>query len=198
VAKQKNYHHGDLKRTLVEMSLEELEQVGLESLSLRALAQKAGVSKNAPYRHFADKEALLREVAAEGFAMLARQLENKVRFDGGPSAMMRSVIHAYVDFACRRSQLYRLMFSPLGYSLHSERCRINAQRAMSFLIRGVTESQAAGWMPQKNSEHLALSVWALGHGWADLLTDELIPEELETRPEDWISSAMSLLGLSDT
>ena len=100
---------------------------------------------------------------------------------------------AYVGFARRHPQLYRLMFSPLGYSLHSDRCRINAQRAMSVLIESVAESQSSGWRTGTDPVHLVLSFWGLGHGWAGLLIDNLLPDDTGFDPESWIESAMVLL-----
>ncbi len=193
---QKPYHHGDLKKTLLTLALEILEKVGLENLSLRALAVEAGVSKNAPYRHFADKQALLRELSAEGFSLLADRLEllmNQADNNGEPLEPMRTVFSGYVSFGMEKPELYKLMFSRTGYSLHSERCRINAERAMGVMIRSVTAAQDAGWKPAISPEALVLSVWSFAHGWAGMINEDLIPEDLPYSKENWLEAAMALL-----
>ena len=73
---KEHYHHGALKKTLLAEALRELETDGLEGVSLRKVAETVGVSKTAPYRHFADKRELLVALAADGFRLLAEKLES--------------------------------------------------------------------------------------------------------------------------
>src|SRR5216117_2127251 len=98
------YHHGNLRTALLRAAGERLEKQGITALSLREAARRAGVSHNAPYRHFADREALLAALAAEGFAMLAERLR------GQPG---REMGEAYVRFALEQPQRFRLMFGGL-------------------------------------------------------------------------------------
>lgn len=176
-----------------------LEREGLEAVSLRALASSAGVSKTAPYRHFADKRELLATLAAEGFGMLADSLEGALSGAGEPPLArtggtsgtrygdsadgaadgVRRLFRAYLQFAQTRPALYRLMFSPLGFSLHSESCRINSERALSYLVRAVEEARASGWRSAQETAALVLSLWAEVHGWAGLLIDRLLPAEID-------------------
>ncbi|MFC6746387.1 TetR/AcrR family transcriptional regulator [Methylobacterium persicinum] len=79
----KDYHHGDLRAALVLAALERLEAGGAAALSLRGIARDCGVSAMAPYRHFADKDALLDAVAGHGFQELARCLEEADATAGG-------------------------------------------------------------------------------------------------------------------
>src|SRR5438046_5208157 len=95
------YHHGDLPAALLRAAGRTLERRGLAALSLREAARRAGVSHNAPYRHFPDREALLAALAAEGFAMLGERLRGK------PGREMGA---AYVSFALEQPQRFRLMF----------------------------------------------------------------------------------------
>src|ERR1700674_5400381 len=95
------YHHGDLPAALLRAAGKTLEKHGPAGLSLRAAARRAGVSHNAPYRHFPGREALLAALAAEGFAMLAERLR------GQPG---RAMGEAYVRFALEHPQRFRLMF----------------------------------------------------------------------------------------
>ena len=95
------YHHGDLRQAVLTKAGEVLEKEGLESLSLREVARGAGVSHNAPYRHFSDRDRLLVALIEEGFQMLLDALARRPRREMG---------EAYVDFALSHPQRFRLMF----------------------------------------------------------------------------------------
>jgi AcrR family transcriptional regulator len=73
-----SYHHGDLRGALVKAAVTEIERGGYENLSLRELAESLGVSRAAPYRHFADRRALLAAVAADGFDRLTAIYRNAI------------------------------------------------------------------------------------------------------------------------
>src|SRR5919206_2322086 len=98
------YHHGNLRPALLRTAAKTLEKEGLGALSLRELARRAGVSHNAPYRHFPDRDSLLAALAAEGFEMLGDALEKRPRREMG---------EAYVEFALAHPQRFRLMFGGL-------------------------------------------------------------------------------------
>jgi AcrR family transcriptional regulator len=206
------YHHGSLHDVLLAQALEALEKNGVGGLSLRALAEAAGVSKTAPYRHFADKRELLVALAAEGFGLLAARLEAVVGNvagvgaapgtavvgdGGGAGAGQASAIlalrSAYLAFAQERPALYSLMFSKLGYSLHSERCRANSERALGSLAAAVARAQALGWKPGVDPATLMLSVWAQVHGWAGILNEGLLPEPFAAASGDWERLSGALL-----
>jgi AcrR family transcriptional regulator len=191
------YHHGALREALVAQAFRDLERDGLEGLSLRRLAETAGVSKTAPYRHFADKRELLVTIAAEGFGLLAVKLEaaqaSRPLPGDDPLAGIRLLFRAYLDFARERPVLYKLMISRLGYELHSEACRLNSERALGCLIRAVQAAQAAGWRPDKDGMALVLSLWASVHGWATLLIDGLLPPGTPEQGDDWLKLALVLL-----
>jgi AcrR family transcriptional regulator len=193
---KKPYHHGALREALLTQALRDLESVGLEGISLRGLAETAGVSKTAPYRHFADKRELLVTLAADGFRLLAEALEAVVPpgdAPADPKETLRSLFRAYMDFARDRPALYKLMISRLGYELHSEACRLNSERALSCLVRAVQAAQASGWHRQQEHMSLALSLWASVHGWATLLIDGLLPPGISLEGDDWLRAAQVLL-----
>lgn len=100
------YHHGDLRAAILEAAGKIVEKEGPGGLSVREAARRAGVSHNAPYRHFPDREALLAALAADGFADLKKGLENQSG---------RAMAEAYVRFALERPQRFRLMFDGRGY-----------------------------------------------------------------------------------
>src|SRR5262247_2786085 len=96
------YHHGDLRAAILEAAARMVEREGLAGLSVREAARRAGVSHNAPYRHFIDRDALLEALAAKGFDELMDALKERSG---------RDLAHAYVRFALEHEQLFRLMFA---------------------------------------------------------------------------------------
>ena len=177
------YHHGNLREALVDEGLEQLERVGLDDLSLRGLAESLGVSKTAPYRHFQTKRDLLSALAAEGYSRFADMLEEYEQrlMDLDPQPRIAKMQRIYTSFAQRQPELYRLMFSRLGNSLHSERCKANAQRAFGVLVRFAVSLLPTGADPRA----LALSLFAGLHGWMTILMDDLIPPEVGVNTENW-------------
>ncbi|HET8576665.1 MAG TPA: helix-turn-helix domain-containing protein, partial [Methylomirabilota bacterium] len=94
------YHHGDLPRALVAAAVSLVEREGVDALTLRGAARKAGVSQAAPYRHFADKQALLAAVAEEGFKALSEAMRRaSAPHEGDPLGRFRALGEAYVEFA---------------------------------------------------------------------------------------------------
>ena len=77
IQKKSGYHHGDLKQTLIDVSVDVINREGLEALSLRALATQAGVSSGAPYHHFADRNDLLATIALQGFELLGQAMVSR-------------------------------------------------------------------------------------------------------------------------
>ncbi|MGQ0741585.1 MAG: TetR/AcrR family transcriptional regulator [Alphaproteobacteria bacterium] len=106
------YHHGDLSRALREAASSILETEGLEALSLRSVARRAGVSHAAPYRHYLNREALLADVATAGFEQLHEELVQAAQAPGAEADRIAHIGGAYVRFATRHSGLLRLMFGP--------------------------------------------------------------------------------------
>jgi AcrR family transcriptional regulator len=195
---KKPYHHGALRQALIDEAFKALETGGLDGLSLRSLAAKAGVSKTAPYRHFAGKRELLVALAAEGFRILADALEGALSVASGgfgshPTESIQSLFRAYLQFAGTRPALYRLMLSPLGFSLHSESCRINSERAFGCLVQAVEQARARGWRSGQDSLGLVLSLWAEVHGWAGLLIDGLLPRDFPPSLDSISRASQALL-----
>jgi len=104
------YHHGDLRAALVEAAAAAVEMGGPDAVSLRELAKGLGVSTAAPYRHFADRRALLSEVAARGFAQLNRDYGRVAAATQDPVAAQREMARCYLGLAFRQPGLFRLMF----------------------------------------------------------------------------------------
>lgn len=154
------YHHGDLRDALVQAALAEAEQGGPEAISLKALAKKLGVSQPAPYRHFADREALLEAVTAEAFRQFNAILRESTGRPSKQSKLSR-LARAALDFGLRRNGVYRLMFAsrtmacaPKGSELH------NAAMETFGLLLEALEAPAVELLRERQ----ALKIWAALHG----------------------------------
>jgi len=151
------YHHGRLRPALLQAAGALLEKRGPEALSLRELARRAGVSHNAPYRHFTGRDALLAALAADGFRRLGEALA---------ASSAREMGHAYVRFALAHPQLFRLMFGGrLRFARHRALAEAAAQPYEALLA--AFRAQPAIGEPEK----AAAAAWALVHGLAHLLLD---------------------------
>ena len=170
---RETYHHGDLRTALIAEGLRRLESAGTD-LSLRALAKSIGVSPNAPYRHFANRSKLMGALAAEGFHRFADVIVVAGQ-EPKPLAALKSLGLAYLDFAQNQPALYRLMFSPYGYSLDSSACKAEADRAFGALVGAIARASESGWKTGHAVLTLALAYWAVLHGWAGLSGDRLMP-----------------------
>lgn len=158
--KRRGYHVGNLRAQLLEEARTLLESGGLGQLNLRALASRAGIVAGSVYHHFASKQALLAELAAEGFGELETALREAAA--GDQPAPIRASALAYFDFARRQPALYALMFDPEMLA----GTEVGAARDRAF---AVLEQTIAGASSQADREpdlihKVALAVWACGHG----------------------------------
>ncbi len=149
---EKSYHHGDLRSALLKTGREELEAKGQDSLSLRETARKIGVSPNAPYRHFADKEAFLRALAIEGFEELAD--------DSARAADRKGIGMAYIRFAEVHPRLFTLMFSPLLAGCSSPDLFESSMKSFRILLSALETNDPC--------DPRAIRAWGLVHGLATL------------------------------
>src|SRR5262245_33257043 len=107
------YHHGDLPRAVVKAALEILRETQSLEFSARELARRAGVSHNAPYKHFADKRELLAAVSAAGFEVLTKRMAREIAGVSDARAQLFALLRAYIAHGVENPALYRLMFE--GY-----------------------------------------------------------------------------------
>lgn len=155
------YHHGDLRSALLHAGGELLEEQGLAALSVRETARRAGVSHNAPYRHFPDRDSLLAALAAEGFRVLEAEL-------GANGARERG--EAYVRFALAHPNRFRLMFGGQLQTGNHPELHAAARRTYEGLVAAFTGRPEIA-DPQK----AAAAAWCLVHGLAQLLLDGHFP-----------------------
>jgi len=158
------YHHGDLRAALLDAALGVLEEDGATALSLRAVARRAGVSPAAPYRHYADREALVSAVGAIGYRELAERLGAAHPAPSTPD-QLADVAVAYVWFALDRPALFRIMFGEPCDRDNDE--RVAATAAVTLYLREIV----ARCFPGSDPEALAPAIWALVHGLAFLFLD---------------------------
>lgn len=163
--KRRAYHHGDLVAALIRAAGNILEKEGVEALKLREVARRAGVSHNAPYRHFPEREALLAALAAEGFEWLGAA-QRKAAETGG----LRGMGEAYVRFAIEHPQRFRLMFGGQISIAKHERLREVATKT----FEGLSGALSARVPEAQGAADSSIAAWALVHGLAQLLLDERI------------------------
>ncbi|MDQ1921243.1 TetR/AcrR family transcriptional regulator [Massilia pseudoviolaceinigra] len=165
----KPYHHGDLRKTLLEVADQLIDEGDAGAFSLREVARRAGVSPPATYRHFGDKQALLAAVAQKGFEDFGRALSEAIGAADDPLAAMGQ---AYVRFAVARPGRFRLMYGPaiVERARHPElqTAWIAASEAMraALLARSPSASDAAV---------TSLKLWCMVHGLSQLILDGMLP-----------------------
>jgi len=147
-----------------------LAETGVDGLSLRAVARRASVSAMAPYRHYADKEALLAAVATKGFEGLRLALHTADAAAGPGDELVAQAV-AYVRYAYEHPALFRLMFGPSRLCQHPE---LNAAGDTAYQV--LEARVTAGTAPESRDERV-LGCWALVHGLASLFLDGRIKED---------------------
>lgn len=165
------YHHGNLRRALVEATTKLVDSRGTDGFTLRAAAKLAGVSDGAPYHHFADKEALLAAAAEEGFLLLYDDMHRAAdRAEKNPRSQSLAMGIAYVLFAAKYPARFRLMFGALG--LDGKR-HPNLARAAERAFGVVKGSFARGLVGNGRDapDDVWLGAWALVHGLSVLAVD---------------------------
>jgi AcrR family transcriptional regulator len=161
--KARAYHHGDLRNALLDAARKILEEESLAQLSLRAVARRAGVSHAAPYRHFPNHEALLVELAIEGFVELRKELGNAASASGAESDRIATIGAAYMRFVVRRPELTSLMFGP------------QLPNRDAFPELGVAADAIGAEIGQAlHDQALGLAVWAAVHGLGMLILRNVI------------------------
>lgn len=160
-----NYHHGDLARTLIAATLDILAEAGKQDISMRAVARRAGVSATAPYRHFADKDALLAAAATMGFERLRERLLAADATATGTAAIA-SQGAAYIAFALEQPALFRMMFGPMPEAAN-DHLENAGEAAYAVLINRIKRT----WPDPAGSDTPALGYWSLIHGFTLLALD---------------------------
>ena len=169
------YHHGDLRPALLLAVRELIAEHGIESLSLRECARRAGVSWSAPGHHFGDKTGMLTAFAIEGFAALTAHMEKRRDAAATLLEAAAAVGAGYLEFALKFPEYFRVMFRA---ELLNERDA--AYQAASSKAFGVLESSIRACQPAQginedaHSHQRCLLAWSVVHGFATLVLEGAI------------------------
>jgi AcrR family transcriptional regulator len=171
------YHHGNLRRALLDEALATIRAEGVEGVTLREIGARLGVSRTALYRHFADKRALLAAVATDGFRTLRQHLVGAWEDGGRGRTAFESMGVAYVRFAVANPSHYRVMF---GGFVDPKACdpELAAEAAGAFqaLVDALAALQGDAILRAEDTVKMARFVWAVVHGVAMLAIDGQLRE----------------------
>ena len=169
------YHHGNLRETLLQGAVRVIAEVGPAAFTLREVARRAGVSHNAPYRHFRDKDAILAAVAAQGFRELTQAMREGAGMKANALEKLKESGLAYVAFAIRRPEHFTVMFdSPIRGNKDPEFVQAS-QESFNTLLTFIRNCQEEGQLPPGDTLDRALNAWSHVHGIAKLAVAGRLP-----------------------
>jgi AcrR family transcriptional regulator len=165
------YHHGDLRRAILDAAIESISASGSAGLSLRELSRRAGVSHAAPIHHFGDKAGVLTALAAEGYDLLADAL------DAAGDEFVEAGV-AYVRFAGTYRAHFEVMFRPDTYHPDDATVVAARERASEALTHGVHSRTARTARTGGDARLTGIAAWSLMHGFATLWLTGALPDDL--------------------
>jgi AcrR family transcriptional regulator len=178
------YHHGDLRRALIDQALRTIDKTGVDTLTLRGVGDALGVSRTALYRHFSDKQALVAAVAREGFRAFRLALVDAWEQNGRGRAGFEAMGDAYLRFAVAHPAHYRVMFGRFMESCaRNPELVVEATGAFQALVDTLIEGQRDGWVRKDDPVILARFVWSVTHGVAMLVIDGQLRDADTSGPE---------------
>lgn len=176
----KKYHHGDLKNALIKAGVEILAKEGVSGLSLRKVAQRAGVSHSAPYAHFSDKQSLIAAISTEGFTQLYTELEAAISpYAKNPKKQLLEGAKAYVRFAEENTDTFKIMFSGVLEKEKDYPAFVEiSHNTFTLVVRVVKACQDAGIVRNVQPDLMAVSIWGQVHGIVSLALEGQISHTL--------------------
>jgi AcrR family transcriptional regulator len=188
---QSKYHHGDLRRAILESALELIDKSGVENLSLRELARVLGVTTAAPYHHFKDREALLVQIAIQGYEQLLRCLEEARSLRKASQTQLEAESRAYLSFAHEHTALYSVMFSR-EVAGKDEYPALRQTADLCFHLVCATIAQSAEVSKGKVAR-AALCTWSMLHGLAMLDRSNFLEEDRAEQADIAVEGVLSLV-----
>ena len=173
VPRADGYHHGNLRRALLDAAMDLVRERGIDGFTLREVARRAGVSHAAPYHHFEDRAALVSALAVESFELFERAFHEAAESTRGPHlAKIRAIGRAYVRFAFDDPARFALMWRP-ELRAEGDDSPVDEAGLASYqvLIDEVLAGQEAGEIVEGDVGLLSLSAWSAVHGLATLVVD---------------------------
>jgi AcrR family transcriptional regulator len=175
VSKERPYHHGNLKTELLNAALKLISETGPQGFTLREVARRAGVSHNAPYRHFRDKDDLLSAVAADGFGRLTAAMKQSAARGTTPLERFRLCGRGYIQFALQFPEHFQVMFDlPSSLDQNPDYARASDE-AFETLLGFIAECQNKKVLSPGNPKPLAFMAWSMVHGIAKLASSSHLP-----------------------
>lgn len=175
MAAKRPYHRLNLKQSLLDAAVALIGEAGPQAFTLREVARRAGVSHNAPYRHFRDKDDLLAAVAAQGFDQLTESMEQAMAKGRTAAERLRLAGRGYVQFALGSPRHILVMFEgPKPAEPRPEHVE-SAQRAFQTLLDAIAAAQAEGALPKGDPHRFAVVAWSGVHGLAKLAIGGQLP-----------------------
>jgi AcrR family transcriptional regulator len=189
---ERPYHHGDLKRVVIETAQDMLREEKGWQFTLREVARRAGVSHAAPYKHFPEKSALLAELAMLGFDELREQISRAIeRPLRSARAEFIAAAKAYINFGTTNPSLYRLMFSADVDKTAFPKLDEAGGAAFAELLGVIERGQSGGAFKKHPVQSQAAASWALVHGFTMLAIDgQLLPEKVGAKPIDAVLTSL--------
>ncbi len=186
-----HYHHGDLRRAILDTALALIDKTGVENLSLREVARQLGVTTAAPYHHFKDREALLVQIAIQGYEMLLARLEEARASAKAAQPEIAAESKAYLAFAHEHAALYSVMFSSevAGKNEYPE-LRRTADLCFHLVCASIAQ---AGGCSKKTIPKVALCVWSMLHGLAMLHQSHFLEEDRLEQERIAVEGVLSML-----
>ena len=182
----------DLRRTVLDASLDLIEEQGLAALSMREVARRAGVSHQAPYHHFGDREGILAAIAMDGFTRLHAAMKKAVAKLTDPVARLNAVGGAYLTFAVRYPAHFKIMFrSELVEMERHADLHVCAETAFAFVTSIVAD--VAKRRGAKDTLPLVIAAWSLAHGAATLLLEGKLDRHYGTSNTKRIAGAKAAI-----
>ena len=164
------------QRAILDAALELVARDGITALSIREVARRAGITHQAPYHYYPNRESILVALALEGFALMREALiAARDAAPPRPDAQFRACGVASFQFAARHTAHFQLMFRTEAHDAGQLELRAASFAAMRVLVDIVIAAQAAGLAPRGDPMAIVITAWSTAHGLSALWVDDALP-----------------------